>query len=170
MAVTGTCGADTSDEAVVIVNATPAPVIQQNGAVLTSSVSGASYAWFYNSNTIGGASQQSYTATQTGNYKVEVTSADGCAGTSAEVNVVISGIETINGVAVSVYPNPATDVLMIQSDVTVLGVEVFDITGKKQLADNTRTNRININSLAQGTYVLAITTGNGVVRKPFIKN
>ncbi|HRG90995.1 MAG TPA: T9SS type A sorting domain-containing protein, partial [Chitinophagales bacterium] len=64
----------------------------------------------------------------------------------------------------------ATDVLMIQSDVTVLGVEVFDITGKKQLADNTRTNRININSLAQGTYVLAITTGNGVVRKPFIKN
>lgn len=170
VAVTGTCGTDTSDEAIVIVNATPAPVIQQNGAVLTSSITGASYAWYYNSNTISGASQQSYTATQTGNYKVEVTSADGCSGTSAEVNVVISGIETINGVAVSVYPNPATDVLIIQSDVTVLGVEVFDITGKKQLADNSRTNSININSLAQGTYVLAITTGNEVVRKPFIKN
>jgi hypothetical protein len=170
VAVTGTCGVDTSDEALVVVNATPAPVVQQNGALLTSSVTGASYAWYINSNSISGANQQSYTATQTGNYKVEVTSADGCTGTSAEVNVVISGIETIGTIAISVYPNPATDVLMIQSDANLLSLEVFDIAGKKLLIENTHTNHININRLAQGTYVLAITTNNGIVRKPFIKN
>lgn len=170
VAVTGTCGTDTSDEAVVVVNATPAPVIQQNGAVLTSSTTGTAYEWYFNSNSISGADQQSYTATQTGNYKVKVTSADGCAGTSDEVNVVISGIETVDAAAISFYPNPATDVLMIQSDVNVLSIEVFDIAGKKQLSENNHTNRITINNLAQGTYVLAITTNNGIVRKPFIKN
>ncbi|HLP50638.1 MAG TPA: immunoglobulin domain-containing protein [Chitinophagales bacterium] len=170
VAVTGTCGADTSAEAVVVINATPEPVIQQNGAVLTSSVTSSVYQWYFNNSIINTATQQSYTATQTGNYKVEVTNADGCTGTSAEVNVIISGIENLAGTSVKVYPNPAADVLFISSDVMIQGVDVYNVLGEKVLIEHGPVNRLQVSTLAQGTYMLSIQTANGVVRTSFVKD
>jgi hypothetical protein len=167
--VAGTCGADTSDAAVVVVNGIPAPVVQQNSAVLTSSVSGSSYQWYLNGSAISLANAQSYTATQTGNYKVDVTSADGCTGTSAEVNVIISGIANLASASIAVYPNPATSLLIIKSDVAIQTVEVHNVLGAKVLTETGNITRLDINMLAQGSYVVTIQTTSGVVKKSFIK-
>ncbi|HLP50632.1 MAG TPA: T9SS type A sorting domain-containing protein [Chitinophagales bacterium] len=167
--VTGTCGTDTSDAAVVVVNATPAPVVQQNNAVLTSSVTGSSYQWYLDGGPISLATAQTYTATQTGDYKVDVTSADGCTGTSAEVNVIISGIANVASASIAVYPNPATHLLIIKSDVTLQAVEVHNVLGAKVLAETGNLARLDVNMLAQGSYVISLHTANGVVKKSFIK-
>ncbi len=167
--VTGTCGADTSDAAVVVVNSTPAPVVQQNNAVLTSSVTGSSYQWYLGGGPVALATAQTYTATQTGNYKVDVTSADGCTGTSAEVNVIISGITNIASASIAVYPNPATSLLIIKSDVAIQTVEVHNVLGAKVLTETGNITRLDINMLAQGSYVVTIQTTSGVVKKSFIK-
>jgi PKD repeat protein len=109
--VTGTDAFGCSNTATygVTVNPLPTtPTVLVNGNVLTSSVTGASYQWYLNGNPIAGATSQSYTATQTGNYTVEVISADGC--TSLQSNPVVdpTGISSVYayGTIITVAPNP----------------------------------------------------------------
>ncbi len=168
--VSGTCGADTSDTALVIVNATPAPVVTAAGAALSSSITGSSYQWYFNGAAITGATAQTYTATQTGDYHVEVTSADGCTGTSADLNVVISGIENLTAIKLSVYPNPATELLVIYCDEIVESIEVYNVIGEQVIFAKGQITSLNVSTLAQGTYMLHAKTKSGEVRKPFIKN
>jgi hypothetical protein len=168
--VTGTCGADTSDAALVLVNATPAPVVTATGAALSSSITGNSYQWYFNGAIITGATAQNYIATQTGDYHVEVTSADGCTGTSADLNVVISGIENLTALKLSVYPNPATELLIIYCDETVESIEVYNIVGQQVIFAKGQITSLNVSTLAQGTYMLHAKTKSGDARKPFVKN
>lgn len=57
---------------------------------------------------------------------------------------------------ISLYPNPATNVLNIQADKTIYGIEIMDITGRKVLEQNGNVSQIDIQSLEQGMYNLII--------------
>ena len=54
------------------------------------------------------------------------------------------------------------------NNVNVLGVAVYQLTGKQVL--NTTNSTANINSLASGVYIVSITTDKGVVAKKIVKN
>jgi hypothetical protein len=73
------------------VNALPQPTITQNGNVLSTQTFN-SYQWQLGGNNISNATNQTHTATQSGNYTVQVTDANGCSNTSSAVNVTVSGI------------------------------------------------------------------------------
>lgn len=71
---------------------------------------------------------------------------------------------------VSVFPNPATDVLNVRipSDVTVTSSSLFDVLGKDtglRLSNGT----INTSNLAQGVYILNIQTDRGALTEKIIK-
>jgi hypothetical protein len=71
---------------------------------------------------------------------------------------------------ISVYPNPAVDVLNVSvpSNVEVLSTVIYDSTGK--ISEATLENGImNTSTLAAGFYILNIKTTNGSVTKKFIK-
>ena len=77
----------------ITVNPTPPiPTITQNGLVLTSSTA-STYQWQFNTVDIPGATDQSYTVTQSGAYTVIVGDTNGCIN-SAGMDIVISGLET----------------------------------------------------------------------------
>lgn len=66
--------------------------------------------------------------------------------------------------SISVYPNPATDVLNISTTLDITTLEMFDILGKQVLsAENIKT--INVNQLNAGVYLLKITTNKGSLTK-----
>jgi glucuronoarabinoxylan endo-1,4-beta-xylanase len=85
---TATGCSKTSDGVEVTVNALPTATITpqgpttfcEGGSVVLQANTGAglSYKWKKGSNFISGATQSAYTATEQGNYKVEVTDANGC--------------------------------------------------------------------------------------------
>ncbi|MCS6990914.1 MAG: MopE-related protein [Chitinophagales bacterium] len=81
---------------------------------------GTQWQWYKNDVAIAGATQQSYVATETGQYKVQVIEPIlGCSKTSKAVQVTSTCRERLIPVAeVSVSPNPASDVvyLKIQND------------------------------------------------------
>ena len=81
--------------ACVTVLAQPAvPTIIQNGALLTSSVTGTYYQWYLNGVQIGGANNQSYTASVNGYYSVEVFGSNGCSSTSGAMTFTLNTLPT----------------------------------------------------------------------------
>lgn len=72
----------------------------------------------------------------------------------------------------TVYPNPATNYLVIKADANIdAQYEIIDINGKLLLNDAVESmNPININSLQSGFYFLNIKTNQGKATYKFIKN
>ena len=59
----------------------------------------------------------------------------------------------------NIYPNPVKDVLTIEGNYT--SVDVFDMFGKLVLSSE-YTKNINVSTLANGIYMLNITTEKGI--------
>lgn len=89
----------------VTVNSNPAPVINLSGGNLTTQTY-AFYQWNYNGTPISGATSQTLTPTENGQYTVTVTNASGCTGTSQVYNLDNVGLEDIKEDAFLFYPNP----------------------------------------------------------------
>ena len=71
--------------------------------------------------------------------------------------------------SVSVYPNPANNVINVNATSNISNVEVYTITGQKVgdfTANNTNTT-ISISNLTSGLYLMRIHTENGVINKKF---
>ena len=78
--------------------------------------------------------------------------------------------------SISLYPNPANDVVNVEctmNNVQLEGIEVIDVYGKVVRtvvgANNYSPIRINVSGLANGMYFVRVTTDEGVVTKTFIK-
>lgn len=62
---------------------------------------------------------------------------------------------------VSIYPNPASSTVTIQTNEAIENVIVYNLLGKEILRG--KSEIINISSLSQGMYILQIETQNGVI-------
>jgi polyhydroxybutyrate depolymerase len=58
--------------------------------------------------------------------------------------------------AISIYPNPASNILSIKSDKDVVCVDIFDATGRRVIS-SAKNKSINISSLDAGMYVAKVT-------------
>jgi hypothetical protein len=112
------CSSASSNTITVALNTAPAvPTINWNGSQLNTSTGFAGYQWFLNNNSVAGATTAAHTPASSGLYKVRITDANGCTTTSAEFNLVATGINdiTLNGVKYSISPNPAKTDLFIKT-------------------------------------------------------
>jgi len=84
------------------------------------------------------------------------------------------GIDDYLTNSISLYPNPANDVVNVQctmNNVQVEAVEVFDVYSKllQTVSMTPETTHINVSGLAAGIYFVRVTTDEGVVTKSFVK-
>lgn len=158
----------TASQVITVIPVPETPIVQVNGIVnLSSSISGTSYQWYLNGSPISGATNQNFTAVSNGLYSVVVFNEFGCeSATSAEVNVVIDGIEQIGSLqAITVYPNPNNGIFFIRSTAIQVGdlLVITDVLGREVLREEYPfTSEKNIQSLASGMYHLSVNR-NGVV-------
>ena len=70
---------------------------------------------------------------------------------------------------VSIYPNPAKDIVKILNDnnLTISSVGIIDLTGRTVLSTE-KTNDIDISELSEGQYFVKIYGDNVIVKKLFI--
>ncbi len=120
------------------INSVAKPTISVNGNLLTSSASTGNK-WFLNSQEISGATSRTFTATESGLYKVKASDVNDCSSESDEINVSVTttGIEVIslnqNVFDIKAYPNPfyneiAVSYNLIGTDETT--IELLDLEGK----------------------------------------
>jgi hypothetical protein len=73
-----------------------------------------------------------------------------------------------NNLEVSLYPNPATNVLNIEMTTELKSIEVYNITGQKVMSATQK--QINVSDLASGMYMIRIQDSeNAVSTKKFLK-
>jgi hypothetical protein len=145
--------------------------------LLTATAGGSSYQWLMNGAAIGGATTATFTATATGVYACLITF-PGCTDTTVTsynlTAVDCSGIEETHATVVSLYPNPVHTQLNVSTsnNIAIQQIEIVDLSGRKviHVKPNGSNASINVEDLRSGTYLITITTENGVKTKRFVKN
>ncbi|NJM79827.1 MAG: S8 family serine peptidase [Flavobacterium sp.] len=112
-----------------------------------------------------------------GTYTITVTH-KGNIGTGQNFSLIISGLnlslsnDEFSKDGLSIYPNPAENLLNIQSDFDFINakVKIFDVSGKIVYSNNDfKDNIIDISNLLKGFYILEINNENKILTKKFIK-
>ena len=81
---------------------------------------------------------------------------------------VLSTGETKN-IVTTLYPNPTSDVLNIETKQIISKIEIFDLSGKLVKSENGKDKKVSVSNLTKGMYLIKLYTENGVVNSKFIK-
>ncbi len=80
-----------------------------------------------------------------------------------------ASLDEMENLSISMYPNPATDFITIDSNENG-NYTIVDIMGAVVAEGSVDNNRVNVSSLNSGTYFVNFTTDNGVYQGRFVKN
>ncbi len=162
-----------TDLSMIIVNT----AVTLSQATFTAQQAGAVYQWLDCNNAfaqISGATQQSFTATVSGSYAVEVTY-DNCTDTSDCVPVVVTGLTGTSRDGFSIRPNPAGDFVIIETPGLSLPVQIriVDLSGRllhETMLTEINQVRLSLAGLRNGYYLLHYSDRTGTVSTlPLIK-
>lgn len=85
----------------------------------------------------------------------------------------VAGVDE-NAIAnLSVYPNPANDVVNVTVDALVSNVAIVDLNGrtvKSVKFDGVSTASVNVSDLASGVYMMTVSSDKGTTTKKIVKN
>lgn len=70
----------------------------------------------------------------------------------------------------TLYPNPTSDILNIQTDQKSSKVEIYDLSGKMLTATENNVKKIQVSNLAKELYIIKLQTENGIITSKLIKN
>ena len=178
LVVTGVCSGQsatqTQNTLVTVSQAPIQPVLSLNNGVISSGVTVGTFQWYLNGVAISGANSSTYTPTQSGVYTVAVSNTSGnCTKTSAGLNYTSTvGIYDASGeVYINIYPNPAKDVLSIQTGFNTMQALVFcsmfDLSGKlvsQRMFENVQPDallQVELSNVSNGMYQVVISTETG---------
>lgn len=86
------------------------------------------------------------------------------------MNMGVLGVNEESALNLSVYPNPSSDVVTIESNLTEGNIQIMDLTGKviANQAVNGVTSNFNTAALTNGMYTVILTNGTTVETRKFI--
>jgi Secretion system C-terminal sorting domain/PKD domain len=163
--------------------------ILPNNLILCPNVSGTistqtadSYQWLdYLGNPIAGATNQTLTVFS-GEYSV-LTTINGC--TERSPRMLIDGyfyigdpnpcnlnnIDLEKPIEITIFPNPAQNILNIKTSGLIKQIKVYDVLGQKVIIEQASTNSIDVSNLVDGIYLIKIIGENDkTFSTKFIKN
>ena len=100
-----------------------------------------------------------------------VVAADGC---GVDVSAYLSTLSTADfsldeDAGVKIIPNPANDFIRITATKKIDKIALFDLLGKEMTTQTQNLNEVNIGNLANGIYLVEITSGEKKQYKKLVK-
>lgn len=80
-----------------------------------------------------------------------------------------TSIAKVGSNQINIYPNPAKDWVMVETDATIETLYITNLQGSK-LVETSLNNKVNISHLPQGIYLLHAETKNGIITQKIIKH
>lgn len=169
-----------SSPAFALINFGQTATASSQGNTFTANPPGISYQWYFNGTIITGATNQTYTATQSGNYHVVITYGNGCTGQSNIIEHTYISVHEIEGLtSFGIYPNPGSEAVIVHADfasptdiiihfTNILGQELVPALSLKNTT--TLKNKIDVSQFANGMYFINLLSEKGRASIPFIKN
>lgn len=138
------------------------PLISQDGDTLMSTAA-SSYQWYANNVIIPGATAQTYTPPQGGDYTVQITDAIGCTSVSDPFTFIPIGISNTENQAISLFE--ANNVVTVQlNDTRFLGgeIKIFNALGSRVYFSIVHAEmlQIDLNRMPRGIYLLTVEKNN----------
>jgi len=134
--------------------------VTQDDGILTATEAGMIYQWYACPDTLlTGETNQTYTPTTNGEYKVVISNIDGCSVVSDCVTVASLGLSDIqnSNVKITLFPNPAKYELYVKGLKISTSFEIFDLYGKKIRKGIVDSNTsILVDKLPVGMYFLKL--------------
>ncbi len=158
----------------------PPQGITQNGDTLFANQGAVSYQWYHAGNSIPGATDYFYVATEGGDFNVVATDANGCEVEAAIFDVVAS-VQSLSGSGqFAIYPNPVLDKCTIRDSQFMMGVAVtitiYNMIGatvqfeiKKHPDSYLDEVSVDVHTLPSGIYWLEVSSGEKIFRTKFMK-
>ncbi len=157
---------DTSSSFAISINLPPPfPNFNISGNTLTSAVLGSySYQWFLNDTALAGATDSSYTALQSGNYRLQLTDTNGCSRKSFPVPIIVTGIIPIAEEGnFSIYPNPGNFEIMFLTSGDKTSTLIISDVISKVIYTGEITNgklKLNVSNWKKGLYFATLQSKN----------
>ena len=101
--------------------------------------------------------------------------AEGATFTDLETTAVCTNTVEVNSTSANqilIYPNPASDIIQIQSSYSILETLIYDATGRivMRYSNLGVKPNMNIERLTEGVYQLQVTTTHGTIHQTVIVN
>ena len=71
---------------------------------------------------------------------------------------------------VNLYPNPVMNSLYLSTDATIQKVDIYSLTGMQMLQTVGNSKSIDMSHLSSGSYLVKVSTEQGVLKQIVIKN
>ncbi len=146
----------------------PKPAITAEGYPEVKMTSSSSFNnhWFKNGSAITSATGQHYVTSKSGVYSVKV-DVGGCITESDPYDLTVTALELSLSNSVSIYPNPASNIVLIESDQEIRHVRIINALGSNvyEQAVNSMRHEISVESLPQGIYFIMVEKPDGHVTK-----
>ena len=119
-----------------------------------------------------GATTQNTTGTQAGSYVLTVTNSNGCQ--DKDTVVIISnpclGLTENTTLEFSMYPNPASDVVFVETNVSNSEVVIYSMNGQALFTQRNSTPdfTLNLSDFAEGVYWFTVTSPEGTVNQRLV--
>ena len=159
-ATNNNCTSSSRTAVVATVNTIPTqPAISWDGIQLstTSSPTSVNYQWLFNNSSIASATSSIYKPIEIGNYKIQITGANGCKNESESFMLSVKAADDL----VKIFPNPASRYVMVylsQKPAQSLTMKLFNTQGQelKQVIINNQITYIPLSEILVGNYVIKI--------------
>ena len=121
------------------------------------------YDWYdCTSNTLVGSGAENWVEVgYDGDFYAVITDSQGCSVTTECVTVDFTKVLELSNLQLTVFPNPTTGKVSIQTDYMIVSIEVYDNSGRLILTESLSDNQVDLSEFARGTYLLKVITKDG---------
>jgi hypothetical protein len=155
----------------VIVNPLPeVDLTTNNNVIYVDSANLTSASWTFNGSPVSSSGFNLHPA-QEGWYTVSITDLNGCTNVDS-INFEFVSVMTWYQIVLGIYPNPASNEIIIEVPHQALEIDLVDMFGRIIYKENLPTqsnHKLNIRTLPKGVYYVIIKAENEVYRTSFVK-
>lgn len=160
---------------ITIINVTTInSTVTQTGNSLEVAQANANYQWYdcSDNSIVPNGTDQQVTLNQTGSYQVEI-QYNGCTSTSDCQSIDVVGILENNTESLKVYPNPTTNLIIVEYNDGIENIEIYSVDGKlvyHQPGNQQTQIKIDLSSLTTGNYHLLVSSNGVKTPMKIVKN